>query len=293
MSGVPLCSPPDRHPRRPQVALPAHTVDCHTHVFGPDYPLSPGRGYDPQEASLDEMLQMHDQLGVERVVFVQPSVYGTDNSAILDAVARIPDRARAVVAVGTGVPDEELAELSARGVRGIRLNLADPGGMPIEMDEVPLLADRIAPLGWHLEFLFNPDDLEALVPLLTGLSVPVSIGHFGYVRAADGADSPPFQSLLAMLATGNVWLKLSAPYRLGVGDLGPWDEVAPLAQRLVAANPDRLLWATDWPHPNKYGPIPNDGDLADQVSRWLPDEGLRRRILVDNPASLYGFPAIG
>ena len=232
---------------------------------------------------------MHQQLGVDKVVFVQPSVYGTDNGAILDAMGEIPDRARAVVALGLDVSDDRLAELDSLGVRGVRLNLADKGGMPIEFSQIGVLAARIADLGWHLEFLFRPEDLETLVPTLSAVPVPVSIAHFGYVDAAGSVDSQPFRTLLGLLKTGRVWIKLSAPYRLGDGDLPPWDGVVPLAEALIAANPDRVLWATDWPHPNKFGAVPNDADLADQLVLWLPDEQLRRRVLVANPTALYGF----
>lgn len=236
---------------------------------------------------------MHDKLGVDRVVFVQPSVYGTDNSAILDAMTRIPDRARAVVALGLDVSQEHLERLNSLGVRGVRLNLADKGGMPIELSQIGDLADRLTAVGWHLEFLFRPEELNALVPTLTGLSVPVSIAHFGYVDARAGTESGPFRTLLELLEADAVWLKLSAPYRLGDGDLPPWNAVLPLVESLVDANPDRLLWATDWPHPNKFGPIPNDADLADQVFEWLPDERLFRKVLVDNPAAFYGFSRSG
>ena len=289
MADVPVCSPPDRNPRVPSSKLPTGTVDCHTHVFGPAYPLSPRRGYTPQDASLAELLHMHGQLGVDRVVFVQPSVYGTDNSAILDAMAAIPGRARAVVALGLETSHQRLIELNELGVRGVRLNLADKGGMPIEFSQIGELADRIRELGWHLEFLFRPEDLETLAPILRQLPVPVSIAHFGYVHASAGLDYPPFQTLLELLREDQVWIKLSAPYRLGDGDLPPWDNVVPLAHALMEANLARALWATDWPHPNKFGAIPNDADLAEQVGRWLPDPALQARVLIKNPSVLYGF----
>ncbi len=289
MIGVPLCSPPDRVPRVPVRRLPAGTIDCHTHVFSSAYELAPTRGYTPQDASLAEMLHMHEQLGVGRVVFVQPSVYGTNNAAILDAMAAIPQRARAVVALGMDATDSHLGELDELGVRGIRLNLADKGGMPIEFGQIGRLADRIKGLGWHLEFLFRSEDLGELAPTLRGLPAPVSIAHFGYVAADAGLASPPFQTLLELSRLGHVWIKLSAPYRLGDGDLPPWDNVVALAHALVEASPQRVVWATDWPHPNKFGPIPNDADLAEQVTRWLPDESVMRRVLIDNPEELYGF----
>jgi predicted TIM-barrel fold metal-dependent hydrolase len=289
MTEIPICLPPVRETRRARLAVPPGSVDCHTHVFVDGYPLSPERGYDPPQSTLDDMLAMHGMLGIERVVFTQPSVYGTDNSAILDAAAHIPDRARAVVAVRGDVSDAELAELHRRGARGIRLNLDNVGGMPVELDEVPGLAKRVAGLGWHVEFLFAGPELPGLLPLLRSLDSPISIGHFGYMPAGEGVGYPPFQDLLGLVREGNTWVKLSGPNRLGVGDLPPWPEVVPMAQALIEAGPDRMLWATDWPHPNKFVEQPNDADLLEQLGLWAPDEEMRRRILVDNPTRLYGF----
>jgi predicted TIM-barrel fold metal-dependent hydrolase len=289
MTEIPICLPPVRDTRQARLAVPPGSVDCHTHVFVDGYPLSPERGYDPPQSTLDDMLAMHDALGIERVVFTQPSVYGTDNSAILDAAARIPDRARAVVAVRGDVSDAELAELHRRGARGIRLNLDNVGGMPVELDEVAGLAKRVAGFGWHVEFLFAGPELPGLLPLLRSLDAPISIGHFGYMPAGEGVGYPPFQDLLGLVRGGNTWVKLSGPNRLGVGDLPPWPEVVPMAQALIEAGPDRMLWATDWPHPNKFVEQPNDADLLEQLGLWAPDEEMRRRILVDNPTKLYGF----
>ena len=289
MSEIPECLPPIRETRRASLRVPAGSVDCHTHVFAPDYPLSPDRGYTPPDSTLDDLLRMHELLGIERVVFTQPSVYGTDNSAILDAMARIPDRARAVVAVDASISDDELAGLEAQGARGIRLNLDNVGGMPVELGDVPALADRVAELGWHVEFLFAGHELPELAPMLRSLTAPVTIGHFGYMSAAEGVSHPPFRVLLELVAEGNTWVKLSAPNRLGVGDLPPWPEVVPLAHALIETNPDRMLWATDWPHPNKFTAQPNDGDLLDQLELWAPDEAMRQRILLDNPTTLYRF----
>jgi 2-pyrone-4,6-dicarboxylate lactonase len=271
------------------MAVPPGSVDCHTHVFVDGYPLSPRRGYDPPESNLDHLTAMHSTLGIDRVVLTQPSAYGTDNSAILDAVGRMPDRARAVVAVSADVSDAELTSLHERGARGVRLNLDNVGGMPMELGQVPELARRVADLGWHVEFLFAGRDLPDLLPLIRSLEAPVSIGHFGYMPATEGADHPPFRALVQLVAEGNTWVKLSAPNRLGIGDLPPWPEVIPMAHALIAANPERMLWGTDWPHPNKFVAQPNDADLLEQLELWAPEAETRTRILVTNPESLYDF----
>ena len=286
---IPECRPPVRDTRRAALTIPPGSVDCHTHVFATGYPLVPDRGYTPPDSTLEQMLEMHSMLGIDRVVFTQPSVYGTDNSAILDAMAQIPDRARAVVAIDASIDDRRLSELDSLGARGIRLNLDNVGGMPVTLDQVPALARRIAELGWHVEFLFAGHDLPELTPLLSSLPAPVSIGHFGYMPASEGVGYPPFRALLDLVSKGNTWVKLSAPNRLGVGDLPPWPAVIPLAQALIEANPDRMLWATDWPHPNKFGEQPNDADLLEQLELWAPDEATRHRILVDNPSAFYRF----
>ena len=289
MSEIPVCQPPVRETRRSTMTTPPGATDCHTHVFESRYPMIPNRGYTPPDSNLADLLAMHTQIGIERVVFTQPSIYGIDNSAILSAMDRIPDRARAVVAIYLSLSDEELASLDQRGVRGVRLNLDNVGGMPIELHEIPKLAGRIAELGWHIEFLFAGQHLPELLPTLRAVQVPISIGHFGYMPASEGVGYPPFQSLVELVKEGNTWMKLSGPNRLGVGDLPPWDAVVPMARSLIEANPERMLWASDWPHPNKFVDMPNDADLIEQLALWAPDPALRTRILVDNPASLYRF----
>src|SRR3990170_4206942 len=184
------CLPPDRNPRKPKLALPPGSVDTHVHVFAPGYALSPGRGYTPPHSTLADLEHLHATLGIERVVFTQPSVYGVDNSAILDAMAalnaRTPDRARGVVALDLGFKDQQIQELDAAGVRGIRLNMDNKGGMPIGLGEIPELAARIRPFGWHLEFLFPGKDIVELMPVFSALELPMSIAHFAYQPATAG-----------------------------------------------------------------------------------------------------------
>lgn len=287
------CLAPDRAPHPPAVPLPPGTVDTHVHVFDDRYPKSPDRGYDPPPSTLDDLRHLHAVLGVDRVVFTQPSIYGVDNAAILDAADTLnqqtPGRARAVVALTLDVSDAELAAMDARGVRGVRLNTDNKGGMPIAMSDIPLLCRRIADLGWHVEFLFPGGDLLELLPVFAALTVPMSIGHFAYQQAADGVQGEGFRALLDLLRAGNTWMKISGANRVSATDLPPYDDVAPMAEALIAAAPDRIMWGTDWPHPNKYVVNPNDGDLVDAFHSWVPDPVVRQRILVDTPAAFYRF----
>lgn len=287
------CLPPVREPRRPRAALPAGSVDTHVHVFERRYPLSPGRGYNPPDSTLADLRHLHATLGIERVVFTQPSVYGIDNAAILDAMAALnaetPNRARCVVALDMRCSEKTLENLEKRGVRGVRLNLDNKGGMPIGMDEIPELAARVRPLGWHFEFLFPGKDILELMPLFTRLELPMSIAHFAYQPAAAGIEAPGFQALLELARRGNTWIKISGANRVSKGDLPPYDDVKPMARALIAAAPERIMWGTDWPHPNKYVANPNDGDLVDAFGDWVGDAAARRRILVDTPAAFYRF----
>ena len=287
------CLPPVRTPRRPNIVLPRGSIDTHVHVFEPGYPRSPGRGYNPPDSTLGDLEHLHATLGIDRVVFTQPSIYGTDNSAILDAMSALnaatPNRARAVVAITMDIRDDELAALDASGVRGVRLNTDNKGGMPVEMNEIPDLAARISPFGWHIEFLFPGKDIVELMPVFVGLTVPMSIGHFAYQAATAGVGAPGFEALLELMRRGNTWMKISGANRVSETDLPPYDDVKPMAHALIAAAPERIMWGTDWPHPNKYVVNPNDGDLVDAFGDWVTDQGMRRKIMVDTPAAFYRF----
>jgi predicted TIM-barrel fold metal-dependent hydrolase len=263
------------------------------HIFGPytRYPLSPGRGYTPPEASLAQYRALLGTLGLDRTVIVQPSVYGTDNAVTLDAVAALGhDRARAVVVVDERVTEAELRAMHEAGARGVRFNAVSGNGTPL--DQLQALVARIAPLGWHLQLYSHAAELLALEPVLARLPVPVVIDHMGGVKAAEGGvESPAFQALLRLLRGGTaapVWAKLCG-YRSSAGH--PYTDVAPMARAMLAAGPDRCVWGTDWPHPSmpSEDAVPDDGHLLDLLAEWAPDAAQRRAILVDNPARLYGF----
>ena len=289
---IPVCPAPDANLRAPKIELPKGAIDTHAHVFGTQekYPLSPNRGYTPWEASLDKLLEMHDAFGVERLVLTQPSVYGTDNSAMLDAIAQYPDRNRGVVAVGPEVTDQELEEFHAQGIRGIRVNLVDKGGMPFaSIKEFCDFAERIKPFGWHLELLIHVHEFPELRDTLGKLPVDISVGHLGYMKTSEGINHPGFQDFLNLVRDGHCWVKLTGTYRITTCDRTPYLDVAPIAQALIEANQDRMLWGTDWPHVATYGFMPNDADLLDHMLDWTTDRAIQQKIFVENPVNLYGF----
>lgn len=288
------CLPPDRNPKKPGIVLPKGAIDCHVHVFVQSkYKMNPDRGYNPPDSTLDDLKHLHKTLGVDRVVFTQPSTYGTDNSAIFDGMNALnketPNRARCVVAITMDITDAELAALDKAGARGVRLNTDNKGGMPIAFSQMGELEARIKPFGWHVEWLFPGKDMLSLMPVFEKMTVPMSIGHFAYQPATAGVRAPGFQALLELMKRGNTWMKISGANRVSATDLPPYDDVKPLAHALIAAAPERIMWGTDWPHPNKYLANPNDGDLVDAFGDWVSDEAMRRKIMVETPAKFYRF----
>jgi 2-pyrone-4,6-dicarboxylate lactonase len=234
---------------------------------------------------------MLDMLGVERAVLTQPSVYGTDNSAMVDALRLGGSTLRGVAVVEPSIGDAELRSLHDAGVRGARINIVDrhENRNVMVLDEIMPLAERIAPLGWHIEFLLQADAVPDLAAACGKLPVPIVLGHLGYVHAdKGGASDPGFQALLRLLDSGRCWVKLTGPYRISAEEL-PYADVAPMAHALVAAAPERLLWGTDWPHVMMKKRMPNDADIADLLLDWVPDAAHRQTILVENPRQLYGF----
>ena len=289
---APLCAAHDPNPRKPDLALPPLACDTHAHVCGPAsrYPYSPARIYTPPDALPVQYRYMLSTLGVHRAVLVQPSVYGTDNTAMLDALAADPVHQRAVAVVPPEITHAELERFHLLGVRGARCNIVDvkegKGRLPLEM--LDALAAKVKPLGWHLEFLMHVDEFPDLDRLLDKFPVDVVFGHLGYMKTGLGIDAPGYQALQRLLKSGRAWVKLTGPYRISSGSM-PYADVTPYAHALVEAAPDRVLWGSDWPHVTVKGAMPNDGDLCDLLSAWVPDPAARRKVLVDNPAELYGF----
>ena len=288
MFAIENTQPHRQHVTAPGWRAPPGATDCHFHIFGPHarYPLSPGRAYTPQEASIADYARVTDALGLQRCVIVQPSIYGTDNTCALDAVATWgQQRARAVVVIDDSVEGPALQRLHAAGVRGVRFNAVSGNGTPL--DQLATLARRAAPLGWHLQLYLHGGALPDLGPRLADLPVPVVIDHMGQVATAKGTGHPEFQALLRLLGSGRAWVKLCG-YRSSSAGF-PFADVAGQARALLAAAPERCLWGTDWPHPNFFGTMPDDGELLDLLGAWAPDAATRRGVLVDNPAALYGF----
>ncbi|MGP1677070.1 MAG: amidohydrolase family protein [Burkholderiales bacterium] len=286
------CAPHDPNPKRPAVPVPPLACDVHAHVCGPNtrYPLIAQRLYTPPEASPQAFRHMLDALGLARGVLVQPSIYGSDNRALLDGLASDPKRLRGVAVVPFDVSTAELEHLHAAGVRGVRCNIVDlkdnKGQLPLA--QLRALAQRIKPFGWHLEFLLHVDEFPQLDRQLADFPVDVVFGHLGYVPTGAGLATPGFAALLRLMREGKAWVKLTAPYRLTLSAM-PYPDVAPFAQALLDAAPERLLWGSDWPHVLIKTAMPNDGDLFDAFSKWVPDAALRQRILVDHPARVYDF----
>lgn len=288
MSDAPACAGPDPNPRPPRFRPPPGGTDCHVHLFGPRdaYPFFPVREYTPPEAPVAALRHLLAKLGLQRAVIVQPSVYGLDNRATLDGAKALGPDGRAVVVIDSTVTERELRAMHAAGARGVRVNLKLPGGIGLE--ELPKVVKRIAPLGWHVQFFLDVSTFDAF-DRIVDLGVPSIVDHMGAMSARKGAAEPGFRRLLDLLGEGRLWVKLSGAYRLTAGQTLPYDDVIPLARALVAANPEQLVWASDWPHTHFDLPMPNDGELLDALADWVPDEATRNRILADNAARFYGF----
>lgn len=289
---IPFCEAARKAVRRPGLRIPARSCDSHAHVFAchRDYPFNANRTYTPPEASVEQYLELHQILGIERGVLVQPSVYGTDNRLHLNALRQLRERGydyRGVCVVGPEATTNQLQELHEAGFRGLRLNLLFRGGL--QWQDVAGLAERIAALDWHLQLLVNVADCGDIMARVVELPVPVVFDHMGHMPAALSVDEPGFRMLLRLLADNRAWVKLSGSYRISMQGKHPWSDVTRIARALVAANADRCLWGSDWPHPHFSGQMPDDADLLDDLAVWAPDADIRERILVSNPSRLYGF----
>lgn len=270
--------------------LPPGAIDTHFHVFGPEakYPYFAERSYTPDDASIESYLQMAAGLGVERAVIVQPSVYGSDNRLLLDTLSATALPLRGIVAVDEDVRDTELDAMHEVGVRGIRINLVYQSGTGLRTAR--RLAEKIRSRGWHLQFLIDASTLPDLFAVVEELGVAVVFDHIGHVPASKGIQDPGFQALLALLRNGIAWVKISGAYRMtDRSGYPPYPDVTPFAAAAIAANPEQVVWASDWPHTALHVPMPDDRDLLDMTLDWLPDDKTGRQLFVTNAERLYDF----
>ncbi|PUE49332.1 amidohydrolase [Limnohabitans sp. 2KL-1] len=269
--------------------VPPGACDCHMHAYDEAYPLASTATFKPPHAPMADYAQVQAALRLTRVVVVQPTGYGFDNRCTLAAVASMPGRARAVAMVPVQVSDTQLQAMHAAGVRGVRMMMF-PGGL-LGWDALAPMAVKVQPLGWHLNVQFNGCEFVQRLPLLQSLDVPLVIDHNGkFLEPPSGTDDPAFQALCRLLDTGRVWVKLSAPYETSRHGAPYYDDVGLLARYLATHYPERCLWASNWPHPNQ-DPVPSNAALLNLLPAWVACDADLQRILVDNPAQLYGFDA--
>lgn len=270
----------------PRIKTPAGACDCHIHVYEDRFPVVPQATFKPPHAPLDDYLEVRKALGLSRVVVVQPNGYGYDNTCTLEAMAALGDSARGVAIVPADTSDAELERLTRAGVRGIRYFLL-PGGI-LGWDSLEAMAARVRNFGWHVQLQLDGRELPRYEEALARLPVPLVIDHNGKFLEPVATSHPGFQALVRLLRGGNTWVKLSAPYETSKAGPPHYADVSALARALVEANPERCVWASNWPHPGQ-SPRPESAPLLDLLVEWADDEATRHRILVDNPARLYGF----
>ncbi|KAB0607709.1 amidohydrolase family protein [Castellaniella defragrans] len=284
-------------PSRPRFRLPAGAVDAHCHVFGPGavFPYAPERKYTPCDAPKEALFALRDHLGFEKNVIVQATCHGTDNRALVDALRASGGRARGVATVSREVTDAELRAMHEAGVRGTRFNFVKRLADFTPREVLAEIAARIAPLGWHVVVYFEAQDLPELYDFFTTLPTTVVVDHMGRPDVTKPVDGPEFGLFVRMMQDhGNIWSKVSCPERLSQsgppalnGEQHAYRDVVPFARRLVETFPDRVLWGTDWPHPNLKSHMPDDGLLVDYIPQIAPTAELQRKLLVDNPNRLY------
>jgi 2-pyrone-4,6-dicarboxylate lactonase len=284
-------------PSRPRFRLPAGAVDAHCHVFGPGavFPYAPERKYTPCDAPKEALFALRDHLGFEKNVIVQATCHGTDNRALVDALRASGGRARGVATVSRDVTDAELRAMHEAGVRGTRFNFVKRLADFTPREVLAEIAARIAPLGWHVVVYFEAQDLPELYDFFTTLPTTVVVDHMGRPDVTKAVDGPEFGLFVQMMRDHpNIWSKVSCPERLSQsgppalnGEQHAYRDVAPFARRLVETFPDRVLWGTDWPHPNLKNHMPDDGLLVDYIPQIAPTAELQRKLLVDNPNRLY------
>ena len=277
-------------PSEPTLRLPKGACDAHFHIFGPRrrFPFADGRGYTPADAPKEMLFALHEFLGIEHGVVVQPACHGHDNAVTADAIAATGGGYRGIALVPTSVSDAELKRLDAAGLCGARFHYMRHLSRNASVAEAIAFGKRLANIGWHLQIHMEAELIGELTPAIKDSAVPVVIDHIGRVDASLGLEQPTFQNLLRLLDDANVWVKVSGCDRI-TRHGPPYADAVPFARKLVAEFGDRVLWGSDWPHPNHQGPIPDDGGLVDLIANIAPTPAARQALLVDNPQRLYNF----
>ncbi|GAB14395.1 2-pyrone-4,6-dicarboxylate hydrolase [Arthrobacter globiformis NBRC 12137] len=284
------------NPSKPRFQLPAGAVDAHCHVFGPgsEFPFAPERKYTPCDAGKEQLFALRDQLGVSRNVIVQATCHGADNRAMVDAVQAAGNGARGVATVRPDVADAELRRLDDAGVRGVRFNFLKRLVNSAPKEELAEIARRITPFGWHVVVYFEGTELEELQGFFRSLPVPLVVDHMGRPDVTKPPSGPEFSRFLHFVEQNDVWVKVSCPERLSIsgppaldGEPAPYGDVVAFGRTVVEEFPDRVLWGTDWPHPNLTDHMPDDGLLVDYIPRVASTPELQHKLLVDNPMRLY------
>ncbi|WP_029003295.1 amidohydrolase family protein [Azorhizobium doebereinerae] len=285
------CPPPHPDPHPPALRPPRPACDSHCHIYGPfdRFPLPDDRSFTPSEAPERALRALHDRMGFSRAVIVQSQGHAFDHRPLLDALAREPDRYRGVALLKPSTPMDEIRRLDAAGVRGVRFSfLSHLGGTPA-LDAAQEIAHRVAPLGWHVAIHVAGADIQRHADFIAGLPAPVVIDHMARPDLDTGLDAAR-AALFRLTDTGRVWVKLSGADRLSKAG-APYADVVPYARSLLDHAPERMLWGSDWPHVNLHAPMPDDGTLVDWIDAVAPTAGLKRRLLVENPETFFGFPA--
>ncbi|MEA1941094.1 MAG: amidohydrolase family protein [Pseudomonadota bacterium] len=277
-------------PKKPDFTPPPGAVDAHCHVFGPgrEFPFAPERKYTPCDASKDQLFALRDHLGFSRNVVVQATCHGSDNTAVIDAIAHSDGKARGVASIKPSITDAELAALDAGGIKGVRFNFVKRLVNPLPPDVLRRLVDRLVPFGWHIVVYFEAQDLADLHDFLAEMPLVVVVDHMGRPDVSGSLQAPEFEDFLQLMReNGHIWSKVSGAERLSKFGPPGYDDFVPFARRVVESFPDRVLWGTDWPHPNLKSHMPDDGELVDLLPRIAPTPDLQRKLLVDNPMRLY------
>ena len=291
MNSAPACQPPDPNTSTPTYRAPPGACDAHCHIFGPAdrYPYAANRTYTPADAPLSTFKALQKTLGLSRAVLVNASCHGLDNTVIVDAIAQSGGKYRGVANADDSFSEAQFRTLHEQGFRGARFNFVKHlGGMP-DMNQLRVVLERIKPLGWHLDLHFDAKDLPEFDGMLAELPVPFIIDHMARVPTKDGLEQAPFKTLLSLQRRNQgCWVKISGAERISSAG-PPFTDAVPFARALVENAPERILWGTDWPHPNIARHMPNDGDLVNLIPQLMPDAAMQRQVLVDNPHRLYQF----